>query len=33
MQYGSNGNLDGLFIEGEVLFKEVNNNINIQMKP
>jgi hypothetical protein len=25
------GNLDGLSIEGKVLFKEVNNNINIQM--
>lgn len=26
-----NGNLDGLSIEGKVLFKEVNNNTNIQM--
>ncbi len=26
-----NGNLDGLSIEGKVLFKEVNNNININM--
>jgi hypothetical protein len=25
------GNLDGLSIEGKVLFREVNNNINIQM--
>jgi hypothetical protein len=25
------GNLDGLSIEGKVLFKEVNNNTNIQM--
>jgi hypothetical protein len=25
------GNLDGLSIQGKVLFKEVNNNINIQM--
>jgi hypothetical protein len=24
------GNLDGLSIQGKVLFKEVNNNINIQ---
>jgi hypothetical protein len=25
------GNLDGLSIQGKVLFKEVNNNTNIQM--
>jgi hypothetical protein len=34
MRFGSNakeGNLDGLSIQGKVLFKEVNNT-NIQMK-